>query len=146
MLMLDDYFTITFFSYSNVMIAATTIVLAFLLIWLVGAKGFASLVNKQEVESIRKSLEALSNDNSIKRGWKDLAPPFNQQSSHTEKDWKHEQEDVTHFCFLVHGHRGYSKVRAKRSRVFVLLILEYSFSLTHYVYLMHYRIYHTYKQ
>jgi len=96
------------------MIAATTIFLAFLLIYLVGADGFASILNRRKVmstTSLRKGWEELSNNNSLKKGWEDLAPPFNQQRG-TNDEWKHDREDVTHFCFLVHGHRGYSKVCA----------------------------------
>lgn len=136
----------SYYSYSNVMIAATTIALAFFLLWFVGANGFASLLNKQEVKSLRKSLE--DHNNSIKRGWQDLAPPFNQQSSHETDEWKHEQEDVTHFCFLVHGHRGYSKVRANESCV--VLRISYpqscSFLTCSSLYLLYYRTYRTYKQ
>ena len=36
-----------------------------------------------------------------------MAPPFTIE--HSNEDWNHEQEDVVHFCFLVHGHRGLSK-------------------------------------
>ena len=85
--------------------AVTTIFLAYLLVWAVGANGF---LQKQTPRVVSTSADAL------RKEWNGLAPPFNhEQSTHDDDDmdaWKDKQEDVTHFCFLVHGHRGYSKV------------------------------------
>ena len=45
--------------------------------------------------------------------WEDLAPPFafaTDDEPEQEPDWRpHEAVDVVHFCFLVHGYRGYSR-------------------------------------
>lgn len=102
-----DYFD-TSSSYYSIMFAATTIFFAAFIVWFVGANGFAPPV--PQVETLRKSWQELSN-NSLKKSWDGLAPPFNHQSKRTADDWQQEQENVTHFCFLVHGHRGLSKVR-----------------------------------
>lgn len=92
-----------YFSFQTIMIATTTILLASLLVYLVG--GFA---NNPDV-SLQKSWENLSSNSSLKKSWQDLAPPFNQESP-SQEEWNHTDQDVTHFCFLVHGHRGLSKV------------------------------------
>jgi hypothetical protein len=93
-----------FFSldYIHVIMTITTLFFAYFLVWAAGANGF---VNQQMPRVV--STSAL-----LRKEWDDLAPPFNRgQSSDDDcKDaWEDKQEDVTHFCFLVHGHRGYSK-------------------------------------
>ena len=89
----------------HIMIAATTISLAFLLVYFFGAEGFSSFLGKQNLPQVVSTT-------SLQRRWEDLAPPFNvdRSTSEFQDAWEHEQEDVVHFCFLVHGHRGLSKV------------------------------------
>lgn len=50
-------------------------------------------------------------DNSF-RWWEELAPPFRLKSNDTEQDddlLPDMDANITHFCFLIHGHRGLSK-------------------------------------
>lgn len=94
-----------FFSldYIHVIMTITTLFFAYFLVWAAGANGF---VNQQMPRVV--STSAL-----LRKEWDDLAPPFNRgQSSDVDckDEWEDKQENVTHFCFLVHGHRGYSKV------------------------------------
>jgi hypothetical protein len=61
------------------------------------------------------SLETTSTSISSIHWWKDFAPPFRLPGEEEEEECECEwlppdlQADITHFCFLVHGHRGFSK-------------------------------------
>ena len=90
------------------MMTATIALLVLALLCFVGAgDGFRSYFSRQKLP------RAISG-NSM-QWWDDLAPPFAMEQTQEEKsDWTHQNQDVTHFCFLVHGHRGLSKVRTNK--------------------------------
>lgn len=87
---------VVFLQYSLAIMMTTTALLAFVLIWFVGADGFTTFLQRLKVPAMTSN-----------SWWDDLAPPFTIE--HSNEDWNHEQEDVVHFCFLVHGHRGLSR-------------------------------------
>jgi hypothetical protein len=85
------------YSFENMMLMTSTALLAFLLVWFVGADGFASFFRGVKAPVVQSN-----------SWWDDLAPPFSMEHPH-DGEWNHERQDVVHFCFLVHGHRGLSK-------------------------------------
>jgi hypothetical protein len=85
-----------FVHYSFAIMITSTALLAFLVVWFVGADGFAAFFRRVKAPVLQSN-----------SWWDDLAPPF--AIEHPNDEWNHDQLDVVHFCFLVHGHRGLSK-------------------------------------
>lgn len=98
----------------------TTIILAFVLLFLASsvsslyrnAEAFRAYISSRAPPASTVSTNAKpkpsSLDNSLRgsiQWWEDLAPPFHDAS----EDYVDLDAEVTHFLFLLHGHRGFSK-------------------------------------